>query len=347
MSIGPTLAPAERERATPVQVNGQTVGWLVVQQPAQVLLDTAQAGFLRQVRRTLVIAGLIAAGLALIVGVAISQVITRPLARLTGAARAVAAGKLGEQVALPVGPAAEINTLARTFNEMSAALEKAEAQRVRLTADIAHELRTPISVLRAQLQAMLDGVYPTDTAHVAAVYEQTLHSRGWWTTCTLTRAETGHLPLVTQPLDPASPLCAGALFERLVLVSGLAVAVVIEPGLASVGADADRLHQVLANLLGNALRHTPPGGEIRLGVAQAGDRVQFSVRNTGQTLTAEEAEHVFDRFWRADESRQRDGGGAGLGLAIARELVHLHGGASAETGQGETAFVFDAPVGKG
>ena len=130
--------------------------------------------------------------------------------------------------------------------------------------------------------------------------------------------------------------------------AGLALAVEIEPGLPTVRADADRLHQVLANLLGNALRHTPPGGEIRLGVAQAGDRVQFSVRNTGQTLTAEEAEHVFDRFWRADESRQRDGGGAGLGLAIARELVHLHGGRiRVETGQGETAFVFDVPVGKG
>jgi len=350
VSIGPTLSPAERERATPVQVNGQTVGWLVVQQPAQVLLDTAQAGSLRQVRRTLVIAGLIAAGLALIVGVAISQVITRPLARLTGAARAVAAGKLGEQVALPVGPAAEINTLARTFNEMSAALEKAEAQRVRLTADIAHELRTPISVMRAQLQAMLDGVYPTDTAHVAAVYEQTLHlARLVDDLHTLTRAETGHLPLAMQPLDPASLASrAAALFEPLVQDAGLALAVEIEPGLPTVRADADRLHQVLANLLGNALRHTPPGGEIRLGVAQAGDRVQFSVRNTGQTLTAEEAEHVFDRFWRADESRQRDGGGAGLGLAIARELVHLHGGRiRVETGQGETAFVFDVPVGKG
>lgn len=346
---GPTLAPAERELATPLLVDGDTVGWLVVQQPSQVLLDAAQAGFLRQVHRTLVIAGLVAAGLALIVGVAISQVITRPLARLTGAAKAVTAGKLGEQVALGGGQAAEIRTLARSFNEMSASLQKAEAQRVRLTADVAHELRTPISVMRAQIQAMLDGVYPTDAAHVAAVYEQTLLlTRLVDDLHTLTRAETGHLPLTTQPLDPASLANrAAALFEPMVQDAGLALAVEIEPGLPAIRADGDRLHQVLANLLGNALRHTPPGGGVRLGVARAGDRVRFSVRNTGETLTAAEAEHVFDRFWRADESRQRDSGGAGLGLAIARELVHLHGGRIwVETGQGETRFVFDVPVGR-
>lgn len=345
--VGSTLQPDEQDRATPLVVDGETVGWLLVQQPTQVLLDAAQASFLQQVQRTVVLAGLVAAGLALVAGVAISQVITRPLGRLTSAAQAVAAGKLGERVALPAGQAAEIDTLAQSFNHMSGALAEAEAQRRRLTTDIAHELRTPISVMRAQLQAMLDGVYPTDAAHVAVVYEQSLHlARLVDDLHTLTRAESGHLPLEVQPLDPAGLVQrAATLFEPLAQDAGLELAVEVEPALPRIRADSDRLHQVLANLLGNALRHTPPGGSVRLGVRRVGGSVRFTVTNSGATLTAEQAEHVFDRFWRADESRQRDSGGAGLGLAIAREIVHLHGGRIwVDVRDGEATFAFDIPA---
>lgn len=336
----------ELDRALPIESGEQVVGWLVMQQPAQVLLDAAATDFLSQMRRTLALLALIVSGLALVVGLAISQIISRPLDKLTGAARAVTAGKLGEQVTLPPGQAAEIATLAESFNQMSAALAQAEAQRKRLTADIAHELRTPISVVRAQLQAMLDGVHPTDPAHVASVYEQTLHlSRLVDDLHTLTRAESGHLPLHLQPLDLADLARRVAdRFEPLVQDAGLTLSLDIESGVPEVRGDGDRLHQVTANLLSNALRHTLAGGKITLSVQQAGDAVRVSVTNTGTSLTPEQAKHVFERFWRADESRRRDGSGAGLGLAISRELIHLHGGRIwVDVEPDQTRFTFELP----
>ena len=343
------LDPASRQeldRALPVESGEEIVGWLVVQQPAQILLDAAATDFLSQMRRTLALLALLVSGLALVVGLAISQVISRPLDRLTGAARAVAAGKLGEQVKLPAGQTTEIAALATSFNQMSAALAQAEAQRRRLTADIAHELRTPISVVRAQLQAMLDGVHPTDPAHVASVYEQTLHlSRLVDDLHTLTRAESGHLPLHFQPLDLVDLARQVAdRFEPLVQDAGLTLTLDVQSGVPKVRGDGDRLHQVTANLLANALRHTPAGGEIALSVRRVGDAVRVSVMNAGASLTPEQAEHVFERFWRADESRRRDGSGAGLGLAISRELIHLHGGRIwVDVEPGRTCFKFELP----
>lgn len=337
----------ELAQATSLEANGETVGWLFLRSSGQVLLDAAQAEFLQQIRRTMLVMVALATALALLVGVAVSQFVTRPLDKLTGAAQIVAAGGLGEQVEIPVGQADEITTLATSFNRMSGALAEAEVQRQRLTADIAHELRTPLSVMRVQLQAMLDGVHPTDTAHVAIVYEQTLHlARLVDDLHTLTRAETGHLPLEMQPLDPAGLVNrAATLFKPLAQDTDITLDVLISPSLPRINADGDRVQQVLANLLANALRHTPPGGTIRLSAARDAQKVRFAVSNTGSTLTPEQASHVFERFWRTDESRQRDSGGAGLGLAIVRELVHLHGGRIWVDVEGdETRFIFELPA---
>lgn len=339
---------ADLENAVPLQVDGEVVGWLLVTQQAmmQSVLSATQTEFLEQVRRTLLLAALLAGGVALVAGIAISRVLARPLRRLTGAAQAVAAGQLGRQVDIYRDTAQEIHLLAKAFNHMSSALERAEHQRRQLTADIAHELRTPLSVMRGQLQAMLDGLYPTDATHVAVVYEQTLHlERVVDDLHTLTRAETGHLPLRMQRVDPSGLVRrAAALFEPLAQDAGLVLRVEAGDGLPPVRGDVDRLNQVLANLLSNALRHTDAGGTIRLTAEQTGDNVRLSVTNTGAALTPEQAEHVFDRFWRADESRQRDRGGAGLGLAIAKEIVNLHGGRIwVEVVEGETRFAFELP----
>jgi signal transduction histidine kinase len=327
---------------------GAPNGWLLVEAPSQIILNAAQDQYLTEVRRTLWLTALLAGGLALALGIGISQVIVRPLRKLTQAARSVASGEMGRQVEIGSGSAAEISTLASSFNQMSAALAEAADSRQRMTADIAHELRTPLSVMRSQLQAMLDGVYPTDAAHVATVYDQTLHlSRLVDDLHTLTRAETGHLLLVKRSVQPGDLVRrAAALFEPLAQDNGLTVEVHVEDDLPTLQADLDRLHQVMANLLANALRHTAAGGRIRLSARQAAPhRVLFSVANSGETLTPEQARHVFERFWRADDSRQRDGSGVGLGLAISQQLVHLHGGQmQVEIASGWTCFSFSIPV---
>ena len=329
-------------------LNGETtVGWLLVEAQGLTVLSEAQADFLAQVRRTMIWAGLLAGTVALLVGLLASQVIARPLNGLTRAAGAVATGQLGAQA--PPAPRApeEIQTLRQTFNQMSRKLEAAESQRRRLTADVAHELRTPLSVMRGQLQAMLDKLHPADEAHIAVVYDQTLHlARLVDDLHTLTRAESGHLPLSMQAVDPVALVQrTAAMFEPLAQDAEIALRVDVPDALPAVNADGDRLRQVLANLLTNALRHTDAGGTIRLAAARNGSGVRLTVANSGETLTPEQAQRVFDRFWRADDSRQRDRGGAGLGLAIAREIVTLHGGdIQVEVGGGETAFHVTLPA---
>jgi signal transduction histidine kinase len=344
--VGEHVSTDSLADAAPLRQDGEPVGWLLVKTPGQSKLNSTQVQFLNEVRRSLIGVALLAGGLALVVGTGFSRVLARPLRQLTDAAQAVAEGKLGQSVPVHRGSAAEITTLAESFNGMSRALAEGEALRQRMTADIAHELRTPISVMRGQLQAMLDGVTPTDAEHVAVVFDQTLHlSRLVEDLRTLTQAEAGHLPLQMRSLNPPDLIArAGALFSPLAQDAGLTLSTISEDGLPRISGDPDRLHQVLANLLANALRHTAPGGRVEVRAGHGEDGVRFSVTNSGETLSAEQARHVFERFWRADDSRNRDRGGAGLGLAIAREIVRLHGGRIwVEAGSGETRFVFEIP----
>jgi signal transduction histidine kinase len=230
---------------------------------------------------------------------------------------------------------------------MSASLSESETLRQRMAADTAHELRTPLSVMRSQLQSMLDGVRPTTVENVAGVYDQTLHlTRLVEDLRTLTQAEAGHLPLESQPHAPGDLVQRAAdLFMPLAEDASLTLRAEIDRELPAIQVDADRIQQVLGNLLANALRHTDAGGTITLAVRSVDDRIQFRVSNSGVTLNPADANQVFERLWRADDSRSRDRGGSGLGLSIARQLVRLHGGdIRAEVDEKQTHFVFELPV---
>lgn len=343
---GQHLAAGELASGLELYRDGKPVGWLLVETPGQGRLNAAQAQFLDEVQNSLFVLALLAGGLALVMGISISWLLSRPLQQLTEAAQAVAEGELGREVASPSGVAAEITTLTESFNRMSNALAEGELLRQHMTADIAHELRTPLSVMRVQLQAMLDGVTPMDAEHMAVVFEQSLHlTRLVDDLRTLTQAEAGHLPLQNQELAPADLVAkAVTLFEPLALDAGLSLSGTGARDLPHISGDPDRLQQVLANLLANALRHTQSGGRIKLSTEPGEKGVRFTVANSGATLTPEQADRVFDRFWRADNSRTRDRGGAGLGLAISREIVHLHGGRIwVEIDSHETRFIFEIP----
>lgn len=333
--------------ALPLVVDGATVGWLTAESPGQSALNDAQAQFLDEVRTTLTGVGAAAVLLALIGGVTFSQLLTRPLRRITRAAQAIAGGDLAQQVEVGAGESEEIAALAGSFNHMSTSLSESETLRQRMAADIAHELRTPLSVMRGQLQSMLDGVRPTTEENVAGVYDQMLHlARLVEDLRTLTQAEGGHLPLEVQPVNPADLVRRAAdLFAPLAEDANLTLRTEIASRLSVVQADADRIQQVIGNLLANALRHTDAGGTITLAVRSVDDRIQFRVSNSGITLDPADATRVFERLWRADDSRSRDQGGSGLGLSIARQIVRLHGGdIRAEVDEGQTHFVFELPA---
>jgi len=269
-------------------------------------------------------------GGVVIVGVAATALayrrISGPVGDLLGAAERVAVGDYEVRLA-PDGPR-ELQLLTTTFNDMAARLADAEAQRRRFLADITHELRTPLAVLQSGIEAQIDGIHPRDEDHLASLLEEAqrlgrliddLH--------TLALADAGRIVLHHERVDPVTlveeaVVAHAPLAERkgVRLVTELPAEPVTFPGIE---VDPTRIHQVLDNLLSNALRHTPAGGEVRVTLAPAepGSAVEITVVDTGPGFPADAVDQVFERFTRAADSR-----GSGLGLSIARDLVAAHGG---------------------
>lgn len=341
-AAGGQLSPAQLAVALPLEVEGRTVGYLYVETPGRSGLAAAEQTFLTQVNQALWQAGLLAALLGIGLGLLIARGLSAPLGRLAGAARRLAAGDLAERVT--PGGTTEMIEAGQAFNEMAAELEQAETLRRNLVADIAHELRTPLTVIQGNLQAILDDVYPLEKQEIAQIYDQTLLlNRLIQDLRQLAQAEAGQLDLHMQAVD-AGALAAGvvAAFAEQALAQGIRLSSHLPAGLPPVLADPDRLRQVLANLLSNALRHTPAGGEVTVAALAAGDFVRLSVRDSGPGIPAAQLPHVFDRFWRAEPSRAREQGGSGLGLAIVKQLVAAQGGrvgVESEVGRGSGFWV--------
>jgi signal transduction histidine kinase len=246
----------------------------------------------------------------------------------------------------------EFLKLAQSFNHMAGELEHAEIQRRNLTADVAHELRTPLHILQGNLEGALDGVYEASPDYFRSMLEETrLLQRLVEDLQTLSMAESGTLDFhfqklsVVELLEDVITSFSGRAEEGGVQL--LLEAPEEEEGLAVEG-DWHRLDQVLGNLVNNALRFTPDGGQITLDAAREGDSIRVVIQDSGEGIAEEDLPFVFDRFWKGDKSRSRASGGSGLGLAIARQLVTAHGGAiSVESQQGEgTIFTLRLPAEK-
>ena len=345
--IGTPLDADASERATRLVVDDKLVGLLVQVTPGEQALGVTEERFLTETTRGLVGAAVGATLLAVIIAGLLAWQLTHPLRELTQATHHLAEGQLGHQVT--ARGATEITELGHAFNRMSADLAKGEMLRQRMAANIAHELRTPVSVLRGHLEAMLDGVFPLDAAHLAVAYDRTIYlARLVDDLRLLTRAEAGQLPLDRYAIS-AADLARRAVESFAPLAADASVTLTSDwPGdLPQVEVDVDRIQQVLGNLLANALRHTPEEGTITVQVRHTGDRVRYTVINTGSGLTPEEASRVFDPFWRAEEARERDRGGSGLGLSIARQVLLLHSGRIwAESAENLARFIFELPVRK-
>lgn len=342
---GAVAQPALRD-ALPIIWQGQPVGYLLVASHGNANLPPPAQAFLTQVNRALLQAGVIAGSLGVLLGLIIAWRVTAPLSRLAATARKIAQGDLQQRA--PVAGAAEVAHLARTFNAMAADLAQAEQSRRRLVADIAHELRTPLSVIEGNLRAILDDVYPLEKAEIATLYDETLIlNRLIADLRELTLAEAGQLSLDLRPVA-IRPIVERitALFKELAAAQGVTLTVTLPDDLPPVRADAVRVGQVLHNLLTNALRHTPAGGRVALSVSHQAALVVIAVSDTGPGIPAADLPYVFERFWRADKSRARAHGGSGLGLAIAKQLVEAQGGqigVASEVGRG-SRFWFALPV---
>lgn len=350
--VGRRLSRREKSRAVPITATGDedVLGYLLLAFPSRPDgLGALEQSFLNRMRDVLLIGAALAVGLGLVVGLLLSRRLAAPLQRLSAAARAVAGGNLSQQV--EVEGSAEIAEVGRAFNEMTTALEEAETLRQNMVADVAHELRTPLSVVQGNLQAILDDVYALDKAEISRLYDETrLLSRLVDDLRELAQADAGQLRLNLRPFDPA-PVILATVDTLAVAAEATEVSLRAElPGDAvRAYADPDRVAQVLRNLLVNALRHTPAGGSVVVAAQAVNGMLEISVRDTGEGIAARDLAHVFDRFWRADSSRSRGDrwtGGSGLGLSVAQSLVTAQGGRiGVESTPGEgTVFRFTVPL---
>ncbi|MCJ7700533.1 MAG: ATP-binding protein [Anaerolineales bacterium] len=279
--------------------------------------------------------------------------VATPIADVVDAANTVAEGDLSVRIQEPRHGPDEFRRLATTFNRMTAELERLDQQRRNLTADVAHELRTPLHVIQGTLEGFLDGVYkPTADQVNILLDEMRLLTRLVEDLQLLSTVEAGELTLKVEPVDMHELLMDVATsFSGQMESAGvdLHIEVPEETGAVIVDADPERLDQIISNLVANALRYTPPGGKITLSAQPVEGGVRIMVKDSGEGIPESDLPYVFDRFWKGDRSRSRAGGtGSGLGLAICRNLVHAHGGvirAESELGVG-TTFTIELPIQK-
>jgi signal transduction histidine kinase len=322
--VGEMATAEELRNGLPIVVDGQQIGTLLL--PGGEWLTVEQETFLRRVQLALAVSGGGALVVALVLGALLVRGITRPLRQLSAASRSIATGDLDARVA--VRSSDEIGQLAAAFNHMAADLAHAEEARRQQTADIAHELRTPLTVIQGHLEALADGIFPADAQNLDPALDQArLLARLVEDLRTLSLAEAGQLAL--------NPVRTGAgnwvpgvvaSFRALAADREITLGLEIADDLPLVGIDPGRMAQVLGNLLDNALRHTPEGGQVAVRAARGDGGVVVSVTDTGPGVPPDHLPHLFERFWRGDPSRSRRTGGSGLGLAIARRIVEAHGG---------------------
>lgn len=326
------LSADERGRALVITDAAGPIGYVVFNAPEGGAFTPAQQAFLTQLQWAFVIAAAVAGVLGMVVGALISRGLAAPLGRLAEAARGFAARQWDQRA--PVTGADEVAEVGRAFNAMADSLQRAEALRRSLMADIAHELRTPLTVMQGNLRALLDGVYPLEAKEIATLYDETrLLSRLVEDLRELALAEAGQLSLTRQPVA-VGPLVARLAAQWAAGAEAAQVALTVQAPDTPliVQADPDRLAQVLRNLVVNALRHTPAGGQVTLAVeAPASGEVRVWVRDTGQGIAPPDLPHIFERFYQADPARAS--GGSGLGLAIAKAWAEAMGGAIGVTSQ--------------
>jgi two-component system sensor histidine kinase BaeS len=332
-----------RERGVPIMVDGTVVGWLrAVPVAARPRPGSPEASFLADTTRAILYSAGGALAIALLLAILLARTLSRPIRELTLATGALARGELGQQVSVRTQD--ELGQLSASFNQMSADLARARDFRRQMTADIAHELRTPMSLILGYTESLSDGKLPPTQETFDIIHDEAQHlSRMIDDLRTLSLADAGELPLTRRPID------VRALLERVMLAhlpeaqqQGVSIEVEASPDLPPLEVDPGRMAQVLENLVSNALCYTPEGGQIVLSAEAKDGAINLRVEDNGTGIAPDDLPFVFDRFYRADKSRQRQGNRSGLGLAIAKSIVEAHRGSlsvESSLGKGSTFAV--------
>jgi signal transduction histidine kinase len=344
------LAPTLFDRSMTEMMGGSGTGGMmggIGQAMTEAMSASIASSFRQALTSSLLLATLVGLIAAAVASYLFSTRIVEPVRRMARASRRVASGHYAERV--PEGGTGELAELGESFNQMAGSLEEVERRRLALLGDVAHELRTPLATIRGYAEGLVDGVVEASPETFALL----LREAGRLTRLVddlqeLSRAEARQLTLHPVPLPPKRLVeSTVARLRPQFAEKELRLEVDLPEHLPDVLADEDRAAQVLTNLLGNALRYTPSGGEVVLRVRELADQVEFQVADTGIGIAPEDLSHLFERFYRADRSRSRGGGGSGVGLTIAKHLVEAQGGAiraeSLGLGKG-TTFTFTLPT---
>ncbi|MBS3957286.1 MAG: HAMP domain-containing protein, partial [Clostridiales bacterium] len=338
--------PREPVVSAPIIVRGEYVGTVRVWPLSEDgLITEKDVRFQQASLGGLTTAGVIAVVFASLAGFAFAIGLVRPIDRITEAAEAARGGDRHARTG--VNGDDSIGLLGRTFDEMADAIEADREMERRLTADVAHELRTPLQAIQATVEAMQDGVLPADEERLGVVRDETVRlARLADGILELTRLERGAISMRSEPVELESVIRSAVDAHRAFIEAcGLRLAARTVTGLVVRG-DADRITQAVGNLLSNAARYTPEGGRVDVELVREGDRALISVSDTGIGIAEENVERVFSRFWRADAARDRATGGLGIGLAIVKEIVERHKGTAGalRRPEGGTTFTIRLPL---
>jgi signal transduction histidine kinase len=331
---GVQVPAAKLAQGTAVDVSGKQVGTvLVIGSPPP--LGGLELQYLNRTNQALLYAALGAALLALGLGTILARTLTHPLRDLTSAIHAMAKGELKQHVSVKSHD--ELGELAAAFNQMSSDLDRLNLSRRQMTSDIAHDLRSPLTVIGGYVESMRDGVLKPTPERLDTIHSEVQHlQRLVEDLRTLSQADAGVLTLNRVALTPLALLERMAnSYDQLAAQKSVVLEVQARADLPELALDPDRMAQVFGNLISNSLRYTPEGGHIRLAARQEKEQMTFSVEDNGQGIAAEALPFIFDRFYRADPARTQ-ASESGLGLAIARSIVEAHGGSiSAESTVGK------------
>ncbi len=346
LAPGQVVSGAAMEDADPIVVGGETVGYAIAEErwPDRSGLEEA---YLDRVNQLLLVAMGGAVVVALILSVLFARSLSRPLREIAAAIQSISRGNLEQQV--PVRSRDEIGQVAAAFNQMSAHLARANFLRRQMTADIAHELRTPLSVIVGYLASLSEGLLAPNPERFKIMHDEAHHlQRLVEDLRILSLADAGELPLNLQWVAPGELVnLAASAFSHQAEQRHITVSVQIEPGMPLLHADPDRILQVLGNILSNALRHTPEGGRVALAARLNEGHIQLSIRDSGPGIAPEHLAHIFERFYRVESSRYQAQNESGLGLAIARSIVEAHRGqisAASTVGEGTTISLAFPPA---
>jgi signal transduction histidine kinase len=321
--VGEKIKKGEIDKGLSVVINGQIVG-TVISTGQPLVRKSIDQKYVDQINQAIWIAGIGGMFIALVFGILLARSLTRPVRDLTNATRAMALGQLEQQV--PVHSKDELGELARSFNQMSVDLARANQSRRQMTADIAHDLRNPLTVLSGYLESLQDGKLKPTSERFQVMQSEVQHLQHLVEDLrVLSLADSGELKLHLQPTSLSELLeRVAAAYRHQADEKNIQLTVHAEASLPEIHLDAERMEQVLGNLVSNALRYTPQSGTISLSAEQSKGSLIVSVKDNGSGIPSDILPHIFERSYRGDQARS--GNESGLGLAIAKSIVELHGG---------------------